>query len=169
MKTITLKLVSFVIAFSFLTSCSNDDSDFTLEDSKMEAIDVSKISYSQLESDILDLVNAHREEKGLTKLQKLDIISGVAQNHTDYMIENGTVSHDNFTQRVQQLKENANAQKVGENVAYGYGTASGVVNGWLNSDGHREIIESEEYTHFGIATDANNENRNYFTQIFIKK
>jgi uncharacterized protein YkwD len=67
------------------------------------------------------------------------------------------------------LQNNANAKKVGENVAYGYGTAEGVVNGWLNSPAHKKIIETEEYTHFGISTEKDSSNRNYFTQIFISR
>ncbi|MFZ3273609.1 MAG: CAP domain-containing protein, partial [Lutibacter sp.] len=89
--------------------------------------------------------------------------------HTDYMIEVGAISHDNFAERAQILMEQAGAKTVGENVAYGFSTAEGVVNGWLNSEGHRKIIENPDYTHFGISTDSNTENRNYFTNIFIKK
>ena len=85
------------------------------------------------------------------------------------MIETGTVSHDNFSKRSQTLMDQADAIAVGENVAYGYSSAQGVVNGWLNSSSHRKVIENPNYTHFGISTEVNTENRNYFTHIFIKK
>ena len=85
------------------------------------------------------------------------------------MIEKGELNHDNFSLRSQNLMDNAGAKSIGENVAYGFNSAEGVVRGWLNSPEHKAIIENSGYTHFGISTDANQEQRNYFTQIFIKK
>jgi len=46
------------------------------------------------------------------------------------MIKNEEISHKNFYRRATYLIENANAISVGENVAYGYSTAKGVVTGW---------------------------------------
>ena len=63
----------------------------------------------------------------------------------------------------------AGAKSVGENVAYGYKTAEEVVNAWLNSPKHRALIESKNYTHFGISTEASETGSNYFTQMFIKR
>ena len=57
---------------------------------------------------------------------------------------------------------------VRENVAYGYATASGVVNAWLNSEGHREVIEGD-FTHFDISAEKDENGRWYYTNIFIKK
>jgi uncharacterized protein YkwD len=85
------------------------------------------------------------------------------------MIEVGQISHDNFAERAQTLMTEAGAKTVGENVAYGFSTAEGVVKGWLNSDGHRKIIENPDYTHFGISMETSSDSRNYFTNIFIKK
>ncbi|MBK6089414.1 CAP domain-containing protein [Ruminococcus difficilis] len=34
----------------------------------------------------------------------------------------------------------------GENIAYGYATPAQVVNGWMNSEGHRKNILSAVYT-----------------------
>ena len=93
----------------------------------------------------------------------------MADGHTNYMIGAGIISHDNFAERAQTLMSEAGAKTVGENVGYGYSTAAGVVNAWIASDGHRKIMENPDYTHFGISTDSNAENRNYFTNIFIKK
>ena len=106
---------------------------------------------------------------GLNSLKELSVISGVADSHTNYMITTGLVNHDNFSIRAEKLKLNASAKSVAENVAYGFATAQGVVNGWLNSEGHRKAIEDPTKTHFGISTESNSEGRNYFTQIFIQK
>lgn len=158
-----------VIAFGlFSVSCSPEEDVTTFEPVNTELAD-KPANLSSLELEILDLINQHRSELGLHTLEQLNVVSNVADTHTSYMIENDQVSHDNFNQRVALLMSNANAKNVGENVAYGYHTAQGVVSGWLNSEAHRTILENSEYTHFGIAIEKNASGRNYFTQIFIEK
>jgi uncharacterized protein YkwD len=165
-----LKLCVVTIFSVVLFSCSGDDDGIYFEQSTAIVETTNAAEYSAIESEILTLVNKHRASKGLTSLTPLNIISNVADGHTNYMIEAGKISHDNFPMRSQTLVKNANAKLVGENVAYGYYTAEDVVNGWLNSEDHRAIIEKEDYTHFGISTEACKQSgRNYFTQIFIKK
>ena len=39
---------------------------------------------------------------------------------------------------------------VGENIAAGYMTAQEVVDGWMNSPGHRENILNPNYTEIGV-------------------
>lgn len=167
MKTYTPKLIALLLLTTLLFSCAKEE-DGVYFNENSEVVNA-KVVYSPMESEIISLVNAHRTSMGLSALSTLNLVSGVADGHTDYMIEAGAISHDNFAERAQILMEEAGAKTVGENVAYGFNTAEGVVNGWLNSDGHRKIIENPDYTHFGISTDSNTENRNYFTNIFIKK
>jgi len=168
MKIHPLKL-SLIVLFSFvLFSCSNEDDGIYFDTSN--EILTSNTTYSALESEILDLVNQYRTNIGLSTLKPLDIVSSTADSHTNYMIEVGKISHDNFQLRLQALMEKANAKKVGENVAYGYSSAQGVVKGWLSSESHKAIIENTKYTHFGISTEkCTTSGRNYFTQIFIAK
>jgi uncharacterized protein YkwD len=167
MKPINLKLFLLVFLSFVLFSCSKEDDGIYLNQAT-EQIN-KNVSYSKIENDILILVNEHRESIGLPKLTRMDIISGVADGHTDYMVKTGKISHDNFDERAQKLMDNAGAKSVGENVAYGYTTAESVVNGWLNSPEHKAILENPNFTHFGISTEANSEGRNFFTQMFIKK
>lgn len=150
-----------------LFSCSKEDDGIYLNQTA-EVIN-KNVTYSKIESNILDLVNAHRTSIGLSTLTKMNLVSGVADGHTEYMIETGQISHDNFDERAQELMDKAGAKSVGENVAYGYTTAESVVNGWLNSPEHKAIIENPNFTHFGISTEANSDGRNFFTQMFIKK
>jgi uncharacterized protein YkwD len=84
------------------------------------------------------------------------------------MIEHDNVSHDNFYQRKTYLVSNVGANKVSENVAYGFTSAESVVNAWLNSDGHRANIEGN-YTDFDISAEQNSEGKWYYTNIFVKK
>lgn len=168
MKNITVTLCLVVLFGISLTSCSNDEDGIYFDDTT-QVLNAEIVDYSPLEKEILELVNIHRESLGLSTLTSLNIVSTVADTHTNYMIETGEISHDNFASRMNTLMKNAKAKSVGENVAYGYSSAQGAVNGWLNSDGHKKIIEDPDYTHFGISTERNSEGRNYFTHIFINK
>lgn len=167
MKTLAPKFFVLFLSISILFSCSKEEDGVYFNENS--EVTNAKVVYSSIESEIISLVNAHRTSLGLPTLNTLNLISGVADGHTDYMIEAGIISHDNFAQRAETLMTEAGAKTVGENVAYGYSTAEGVVKGWLNSDGHRKIIENPDYTHFGISMETSTDNRNYFTNIFIKK
>lgn len=167
MKTYTPKLIALLLLTTLLFSCAKEE-DGVYFNENSEVVNA-KVVYSPMESEIVSLVNAHRTSIGLSALSTLNLVSGVADGHTDYMIEVGAISHDNFAERAQILMEQAGAKTVGENVGFGYSTAEGVVNAWIASEGHRKIMENPDYTHFGISTDSNTENRNYFTNIFIKK
>ena len=169
MKIQTLKIVSLFFISTFLFSCAKEDDGIYLNGSS-EVVNLNEISsYSTIESEILKLVNEHRKNMDLNELVCLDIVSNVSKGHTDYMIDAQIMSHDNFSQRTKILKDKAKAKSVGENVAYGYRSAKGVLNGWLNSATHRAIIEKPNYTHFGISMESNSDGRYYFTQIFINK
>lgn len=54
----------------------------------------------------------------------------------------------------------------GENVAYGYGTASAVVNGWMGSTGHRANILNAQYTMMGSCSAAASNGTIYWVQQF---
>ena len=56
------------------------------------------------------------------------------------------------------------ARSAGENIACGYGTPAAVVNGWMNSSGHRANILNASYTQIGVGYYAGG---NYWTQMFI--
>lgn len=168
MKPHFVTLFSVIAIGLFSVSCSPEEDITTYEPVNTELAE-KPADLSGLEIEILDLINQHRSQLGLNTLEQLNVISNVADTHTTYMIENDQVSHDNFNQRVALLTSNANAKTVGENVAYGFHSAQGVVTGWLNSEAHKAIIEKPEYTHFGIAIEKNTSGRNYFTQIFIEK
>jgi uncharacterized protein YkwD len=154
------------LLLTIVTSCSTENEDDTIF---FKEINETKITYSPIEKEILILINEYRNEKGLTSLSILNLISTVAETHTSYMVKIGEVNHDNFPERHQTLVNNAQAISVGENVAYGYSSAESVVNAWIKSDHHREVIEDSEFTHFGISTQNDEKGMNYFTQIFINK
>lgn len=162
-------LLSFLLLCTVLISCSPNEDNLDLYEKSTNEIVSTSVEYSDIELEILDLVNNYRVGENLSKLQTLNIISNVANQHTNYMIETGEVSHANFNLRAENLIINADAKTVSENVAYGYNSAQAVFNGWINSESHKKIIDNPKFTHFGISTDSDNQGRNYFTHIFIEK
>ena len=168
MKPLLYYLITTSLLCTILFSCSNDENDFYINEINKQ-VDTKNVIHTRNELEIVDLVNQFRKSINIPELQTLKIISGVADNHTRYMVESGQVSHDNFENRVQYLMDNASAKSVGENVAFGYNSTQSVFNGWLNSEEHRKVIENPIYTHVGISIEINSDGRNYFTQIFIKK
>ncbi len=58
---------------------------------------------------------------------------------------------------------------VAENITVGYPTSEDVVNGRMNSLGHRNNILGESYTHIGIGLKCSSENKkNDFTNFSVK-
>jgi uncharacterized protein YkwD len=157
-------LLIFILGIMVI-SCSNSGND----EIYFNELSLKPVSYTSLETEVLDKINDYRTSIGDPILKKLDIVSAVADSHTEYMVETGKVDHSGFEERQKNLMEKANAKSVGENVAYGYTTSTEVVNAWLKSESHRALIENKNYTHFGISTEKNDLGRNYYTIIFIKK
>ncbi|MEC3907761.1 CAP domain-containing protein [Tamlana sp. 2201CG12-4] len=151
-----------ILTFS---SCYTDHTD-TLEET-LELNLVSKEA-KPIEIEILNLINQHRLTQGLGELESLSIIKSVAFSHTNYMVDNDVISHDNFFTRSDYLKTNADAKKVSENVAFGYSTAQGVVNAWIKSIPHKANLEGD-FSNFDVSAEKNKNGRWYFTNIFIKK
>ena len=125
--------------------------------------------HSKIEVELFENINKHRNSIGQLELGFLNIVSTIANKHTNYMIDKNEVSHDNFNQRVAFLMSNAAARSVAENVACGFNSSQGVLTGWLNSEAHRDIIENTNFTHLGVSVETNIEGRNYFTLILIRK
>jgi uncharacterized protein YkwD len=146
-----------LIALNLLVvSCSK-------EDLSSNEIDVSFTITEQ----ILDLANEHRISIGKEKLIRSIDADQVADIHTNYMIEQGFISHDNFYKRMEELKDLVNAKAVGENVAFGYASGESVMEGWLNSPGHKANIEGD-FTHVGISAIKDEDGRYYYTQLFYR-
>ena len=153
------------VALMGLTSCSTEN----ISEDTIEAIDLENTPDAKaIELEVLDLINQHRITLGLNPLIDHSLVKAVAFTHTDYMIEENNISHDNFYDRKESLQLNADASKVSENVAYGFASPESLVNAWLNSPSHRATIEGD-FTDFDISAEQNENGKWYYTNIFIKR
>ena len=158
-------LLSALTLFAFLSfSCSTD----SVDEQQIEATIASYVPQTKvIEIEIMELINQHRIDNGLAALENMNQIKAEAYGHTDYMIENSEVSHANFHQRRTNLISAVGAVAVGENVAYAYSSAQSVVNAWLNSEGHRAVIEGD-YAYFDISAEQDSDGKWYYTNIFLR-
>ncbi|UJH66036.1 CAP domain-containing protein [Allomuricauda sp. SCSIO 65647] len=126
-----------------------------------------KLVATDLEENLHNLVNEHRAEMGLKKLQFSNEAYPFAGEHNEYMIKKGKLSHDNFNDRAKGVAKKTGAGHVSENVAKDY-TNEEALQGWLESKSHRKTIEGN-YTHSTINIKEDDEGNLYFTQIFFRK
>ena len=125
---------------------------------------------------ILELVNEERVEAGLDPLAIDSQLDLAANLHTDEMVQADLMSHQlpgeaDLGDRVSDT--GYDWSRLGENVAAGYTTPEAVVDGWMNSPGHRENILNPDFTEIGIGYEFapdNNDNigdyDTYWTQVF---
>jgi uncharacterized protein YkwD len=124
---------------------------------------------------VLDLTNAERNKGGLQPLRLNNKLNQSAQAHSQDMAIADYFSHtgangSNAGDRA--ATAGYYYSSLGENIAAGYITPQEVVQGWMNSPGHRANIMNAGYQELGIgyyylANDTGNVNYNYYwTQEF---
>ena len=161
-----IKSLAILCLSMSLLSCSSEET--TQDETTQPKITLNSYTHSTFELELLDLVNQDRVGKGLTALTIINEISYVASTHDDYMIEKGVISHDNFDERAESLRNGVDAVIVSENVASGFSTASGVLAAWNASPAHKANLEGN-HTHFGLAVKADATGKKYYTLLFIRK
>lgn len=146
-----------------LISCSSP------EEASVKSLEVVQFyDYSEVENEMLDLINQYRDSVGLNTLGKINHISFKSFEHDEYMIKTNDIGHANFGERQQNLHDVLGALKVGENVAFNYDTPKQALKAWLKSESHKVNLDGD-YTHFGISIMENEIGQKFYTNIFIKK
>lgn len=126
-------------------------------------------SLKAYEQQVVDLTNKERAKYGLPPLKVDPTLSKMARDKANDMAVNHYFSHTSPTygSPFDMMKQyGIQFTAAGENIAEGQRTPEEVVNGWMNSEGHRANILNKDYTHIGVGYV---ENGNIWTQEFIKK
>ena len=119
------------------------------------------------EKEVVRLVNEERAKQGIDPLSQDWQLSRVARYKSQDMSDNNYFSHTSPTygSPFEMIKSFGIAYRTaGENIAKGYSSPQAVVNGWMNSQGHRTNILNKSYTKIGVGYEADG---NYWTQMFI--
>lgn len=136
------------------------------EDLQLTAIDWKKVEKGA-EQQIFDLTNIYRNRFGVTTLIYDEQVKEAAYRHSKEMFEENYFSH--YSLDGSGLKERLEENTIyylsaGENIAAQHMDGPAAVEGWLNSEGHREALLHEEYTHLGVGV-----HQLYYTQNFLLK
>ena len=114
----------------------------------------------------VDLMNDHRESIGCPRLVWNDNVASVAQEHSEDMIDRDFFAHTNpdGDSPFDRLQNAGVPYSSGaENIAWGYHTAAAVLDGWLNSAGHKANIENCSLTEHGVGL-----HQSHWTHLFIR-
>jgi uncharacterized YkwD family protein/spore coat assembly protein SafA len=128
-------------------------------------------SVQTYEAEVVRLVNVERSKRGLQTLKSNWEIARVARYKSQDMINKKYFSHTSPTYGSPfRMMESFGIRfsAAGENIAYGQRTPAEVMNGWMNSPGHRANILSPSYTTMGCGVAKSSTGVFYWTQLFTK-
>jgi len=136
------------------------------------------VAQADFESEVIELVNVEREAHNLHPLSYNQELTVAARRHSQDMGDRNFFSHTTpdetpdgtpFNERITDA--GYNYQTCGENIAAGLATPEAVVDGWMNSDGHRANILDPDYCDIGVGYAAvdGSQYYHYWTQDFGRR
>ncbi|MEL6778261.1 MAG: CAP domain-containing protein [Cyanobacteria bacterium J06597_16] len=121
--------------------------------------------------DVFNLTNAERQRQGLSPLTLSTELAQAAQDHANDMANNNYFAHEGSNGSTPATRAKArgyNFSAIAENIGAGYSSPAEVVQGWLNSPGHRKNILNGTYTEIGLGFARNSQSKfgTYWSQVF---
>jgi uncharacterized protein YkwD len=113
------------------------------------------------EQEVVERVNDVRAANGLPPLKRTGTLDDAARYHATDMGQDNYFDHDSYDRSGANLvmvcawlarisSYYANWSWLAENIAAGYGTPASVMDGWMNSPGHRANILSSDTWEIGV-------------------
>ncbi len=130
---------------------------------------------TQFTAEVLRLTNEFRAKNGLNPLVANDELDATATAHSKDMADQDYFDHtgqDGSKPWDRAETFGYEARSMGENIAAGYRTPEQVVQGWIDSPGHRANLLNESFTELGVGyhlleNDTGSVNyQRYWTQVF---
>jgi uncharacterized YkwD family protein len=121
--------------------------------------------------EVVRLTNVERAANGCGALSIDATLTKVAQAHSQDMADHDYFSHDSQDGRSPFDRMTAagySYSTAAENIAAGQATPADVVEGWMNSEGHRANILNCAYTEIGVGYAKGGSYGTYWTQDFGK-
>ena len=123
------------------------------------------------EQHIVELVNAERTARGLRPVaaqaqlaEAADIHALDQRNRSCRNLSHTGTDGSDVADRVDRT--GYRWSRLAENIACGYPDATSVMNGWMNSDGHRRNILHPDLTHIGVSLEQSDGGDAYWVQVF---
>jgi uncharacterized protein YkwD len=121
-----------------------------------------------LEAGVIAQTNAERAKNGCPAVHLDTRLRTAARGHSDDMAAKNYFSHyaPDGTGPGDRASAAGYSDWSGENIAYGYPSASAVMTAWMNSDGHRANILNCQSKAIGVGVHLGGKNGPYWTQMF---
>lgn len=120
-------------------------------------------------AEVVRLVNQEREKAGLSPLTVNAQAAEAAQvraGEIEYLFSHTRPDGTSFVTALQEA--GVSYRGAGENIAYGQKTSEQVMEGWMNSQGHRANILNPNFTAIGVGHYQNSRGVSYWTQLFVR-
>ncbi|MFC4644887.1 CAP domain-containing protein [Streptomyces mangrovi] len=118
---------------------------------------------------VVDLTNRERARAGLRPLAVDPLLTTAAQAHCADMVARAFYSHtspEGSQPWDRAAAAGSTRRTIGENIACGQRSPAEVVEGWMNSPGHRANILKPAFTHIGVGYAGGGPAGTYWTQLF---
>ena len=116
---------------------------------------------------VIDLVNQERAKAGLSPVTEAADLSAAAAVRAQEITRSFSHTRPDGTYYNTVLNGNGvSYMGSGENIAYGQATPAAVMNGWMNSQGHRANILNKNFTEIGVGCYENGSGVKYWVQLF---
>lgn len=118
---------------------------------------------------VIDLTNRERARAGIPPLAADPLLTSAAQAHSADMVARAFYAHtapDGSQPWDRAAAAGSTRRAIGENIACGQRSPADVVEGWMNSPGHRANILKPGFTHIGIGFAGGGRAGTYWTQLF---
>jgi uncharacterized protein YkwD/stress response protein SCP2 len=118
---------------------------------------------------VTDLTNRERARAGLPPLAADPLLTTAAQAHSADMVARDFYSHTapgGSRPWDRAAAAGSTRRSIGENIACGQRSPAEVVEGWMNSPGHRANILKPGFTHLGVGFAGGGRAGTYWTQLF---
>ena len=102
---------------------------------------------------MLNDINAYRVAKGRRRLEMSRSLAAAARHHAYYMSRTDDVDHSlggvSWAQNIYNYGYPTGGA-MGENVAAGRSSSGGILNLWIGSEGHNEVLLDPKYIRLGV-------------------
>jgi len=146
-----------------------DDLDVPLSDGPgtLSSEAAAQVSVDPYVQKIVELVNEERAKAGVAPLElDMQICDAAAIRAEEIYSVFAHERPDGSRYRTVLDQCNIPYSFCGENVAYGYRSPDAVMDGWMNSEGHKANILNERFTKIGVGHYKGSNGYDYWSQLF---
>ncbi|MFC0530174.1 CAP domain-containing protein [Phytohabitans kaempferiae] len=120
------------------------------------------------ENRVVEITNQERAEAGCGPVRVNTRLANAARLHSQDQADHNNMSHtgSDGSSPWQRSERAGYDNAIGENVAAGYRTSAAVMDGWMNSDGHRANILNCDAKAIGVGLAYASNGTPYWTQMF---